>query len=65
MLALLYFATKGKSWDNEHNFLGPFSECKWNNAFGQGVFCNDFAHVTDIRLGEFKPKDSFLLTLLY
>lgn len=56
MLALLYFATEGESWDNDHNFLGPLSECEWHNAFNQGVFCNDFGRVTDVRLGEFKQK---------
>jgi hypothetical protein len=51
VLATLYFATNGKSWNQQYNFLSMDHVCLWH-TFEQdaGVTCNDNNDVTSIKL---------------
>ena len=44
VMAVLYYATGGDSWDDDYKFLGPTNICEWvtqTNGGPKGVVCND------------------------
>jgi hypothetical protein len=56
VLALLYFSTNGKSWNNQYNFTLPTSICDWYDDKGngvRGVFCNDLFYVEQLLIRKF------------
>jgi hypothetical protein len=56
VLAVFFFATSGKGWSNEYNFLSASSVCAWNNGenvvFAFGVLCNQDDSVSVLYLGK-------------
>ena len=50
LLMLLYFATNGPKWNNQHNFTTGSQHCQWTLDEGKGISCNTAGHVTLIVL---------------
>jgi hypothetical protein len=76
ILAVLYYSTFGRGWDESYNFLSDADVCMWNNGTdsangGRGVFCStekktiDWVAMSDnnLRSGTL-PWELFLLTSL-
>jgi hypothetical protein len=66
VLAVLYFATNGRDWSNQRNFLSSSSACEWNNGEPhnslslRGVACNDDDLVVTLRLCKSKHEEVVL-----
>lgn len=57
ILAVLYFATDGREWDNEFKFLQHLSVCDWHGPSEyDGVNCTAGGSVSAIHLGTFKSS---------
>jgi hypothetical protein len=55
ILAVLYFATSGDGWGDQHNFLSATSVCEWNIDL-IGAVCNEDDLVVNLDLRKSKVK---------
>jgi hypothetical protein len=60
LLDVLYFATSGEGWENQHNFLSASLVREWNSGEG-GVFCNDDDLVVCLDLCKSKHEEVIVL----
>ena len=77
VVVLMYMATNGQDWGEQHNFLSGNDECKWNSNFVQdgsesvdnkfnvqGLICNDNGKVTKIPMCKWSRVSRVLCSFL-
>ena len=57
-LAVFYYATRGREWENQLHFLSPESVCSWNGDDEQGVTCDDSGVVRSLSFGTYFNMNS-------
>ena len=52
-LAVFYYTTRGRVWEDQLKFLSPESVCSWNGDDEQGVSCDESGVVRSLKFGRY------------